>query len=182
MERVIFVVEATGERIACQLNPEGLEFRRESGVRTRRSAGGGVSGLGRGHDPMLATGGGRTELDLDLLFDLDVDSETLVAEDVRQLTERLWALAEGRHDGPPDLPPVLRFIWGRAWNVPGVIVALSERLDRFRSDGVPTRSWLRLRIVAVDEPTARRVRAVRADGTLPPTPPTSTPPLKLAEG
>ena len=162
MERVIFLVESTGERIACQLNPEGLEFRRRSGVRSREASGVGISALGRGHDALIATGGGRTELDLELLFDLELTRGAPAATDVRQLTSRLWELAEGRHGGPPELPPIVRFVWGRAWNVPGAIEALSERLDRFRSDGTPTRSWLSLRLVAVDEATARRARSTNS--------------------
>jgi hypothetical protein len=38
MERVAFLLERSGERISCLLNPENLEARRTAGVRTRRPA------------------------------------------------------------------------------------------------------------------------------------------------
>ena len=62
MERVAFIVDATGERIDCLLNPETFEVRRLGGVRGRRSAGGALVGTGLADDPLLFTGGGRTEL------------------------------------------------------------------------------------------------------------------------
>ena len=44
MERVAFLLERTGERIACLLNPESLVLRRRAGLRSRQSAGGLVTG------------------------------------------------------------------------------------------------------------------------------------------
>ena len=48
--------------------------------------------------------------------------------------------------GGPQAPelPVVRLIWGKRWNLPGVVVAAAERLERFTVDGSPQRSWLRL--------------------------------------
>jgi hypothetical protein len=43
----------------------------------------------------------------------------------------------------------VRFVWGRAWNVPGVVTEVAERFDRFAPDGSPLRSWLRLVFVRV---------------------------------
>ena len=37
MERVAFVVESTGERLGCLLNPESLVLRRLAGIRPRLS-------------------------------------------------------------------------------------------------------------------------------------------------
>ncbi len=39
MERVAFLIEETGERIGCLLNPDSLVIRRSAGVQPRRSAG-----------------------------------------------------------------------------------------------------------------------------------------------
>ncbi|HEY2342798.1 MAG TPA: hypothetical protein VGH90_07205, partial [Chthoniobacteraceae bacterium] len=72
MERVTFLVERTGERIPCLLNPECLEVRRSAGIVRRRSAGGAVIGNPRTDDPLVATGGGITEYQLKLLFDVDL--------------------------------------------------------------------------------------------------------------
>ena len=50
----------------------------------------------------------------------------------------------------------MRFVWGKAWNIPGVIVAVAERYDRFSASGVPKRSWVRMRFQRVNEdPPAR---------------------------
>jgi hypothetical protein len=189
MERVAFLVEATGERISCLLNPESLLVRRTAGVVSQRSLGGQATGEGLTDDPLLATGGGTTELLLDLLFDVYLTGTVVGgiggaaaagaaatagtaagtspgpspstaprAADVRDLTGPLWQLAEtGRGEGYGRLPQVL-FLWGKAWLVPGVVAAVSERLENFTSGGVPTRSWLKLRLLRTGE--ARREPSV----------------------
>lgn len=232
MERVTFLVERTGDRIPCLLNPESLEVRRSAGLVRRRGAGGAVIGNPRTDDPLVATGGGITEYELKLLFDVDLlpgqlpsgtiappaapagastaesmpagleeetdsageDSpaeappegtapepadespaepieETPAAPtvqptiDVRTLTQPLWALAENGEPVAGSLAPQrVRFVWGRSWNVPGVILAVAERLERFDSQGVPQRSWLSLLM--------RRVEEELESGDAPP-PPTS---------
>jgi len=72
MERVTFLVERTGDRIPCLLNPEALEVRRSAGIVRRRGAGGAIIGNPRTDDPLVATGGGVTEYELKLLFDVDI--------------------------------------------------------------------------------------------------------------
>jgi hypothetical protein len=249
MERVTFLIERTGDRISCLLNPESLEARRTAGLARRRLASGSVLGNPRSDDPLIATGGGVTEYDLQLLFDVDLanegrtqhpaiapdaqplpglpdgtapdaepepetdapadptpepepppepepepasaltDGETsdavdapaeaaadpvpeaaaptapelpdifnpppddpgLVA-DVRELTQPLWALAEtGEPVDGAMVQPRVRFIWGKSWNVPGVVLAVAERLECFDIDGVPRRSWLSMRLRRVEE-------------------------------
>ena len=49
----------------------------------------------------------------------------------------------------------MRFIWGKAWNQRARVLAVSERLERFSSEGVPARSWLRKQLVCVDEEDPR---------------------------
>lgn len=224
MERVTFLVERTGERIPCLLNPEMLEVRRAAGIVRRRGVGGGVIGNPRTDDPLVATGGGVTEYELKLLFDVDLlagqsDSgaiappaaavpaptspalgtfagleesagdetpteptteepateeptgeiettdatveeppatpPTTAAEssiDVRTLTQPLWALAENGEPIAGSLAPQrVRFVWGRSWNVPAVVVAVAERLECFDPQGVPKRSWLSLLMRRVEE-------------------------------
>src|SRR5262245_140427 len=72
MERVTFLVERSGERIPCLLNPEHLEVRRAAGIARRRSAGGAIIGNPRTDDPLVATGGGTTDYEFRLLFDVDL--------------------------------------------------------------------------------------------------------------
>lgn len=154
MERVTFLLESQpGERLSCLLNPESLVLRRQAGVRRRGSTTGRLTGLGMADDALLVTGGGHTELDLDLLFDVSLAGSTLQTEDVRSLTQPLWHLAENFHDaaGRAQTPQV-RFVWGKAWNLPAVVVSVAERLERFSSSGVPGRSWLRLRLWRLAEP------------------------------
>jgi hypothetical protein len=154
MERVAFLVDGTGERIDCLLNPETLEVQRLAGIRTQGTADGHLPGAGRRDDSLLFTGGGRTELRLDLVFDLDLtDSAPASATaDVRALTCRLWTLAENSPAGG-GRPPLVRLVWGKSWNVPGVVASIAERFDAFGPDGVPRRSWLRLKLVRAGEAT-----------------------------
>lgn len=157
MERVAFLVEATGARVSCLLNPASLEVRRLAGLRPRTGISGPLTGRGRSDDPILATGGGHTELHMDLLFDVTLAPGA--PDDVRALTGPLSALAENALalDGVPRVPQ-LRFVWGKAWNVPAVVAAASERLEEFSPGGAPRRSWLRLCLWRVSE-LARSPRA-----------------------
>lgn len=168
MERVAFLIEETGETLGCLLNPESLVIRRTAGIQPRRAATGHLGGVGLSDDPLLHTGGGKTELELDLLFDISVAGSSLPSEDVRDLTRPLWNLAEtpAQSEGNGVLPRV-RFIWGKAWNLLGVVVAVAERLEQFTPGGVPQRSWLRLRLRRVSEP--------------PPPPPPTLSPLTTAD-
>jgi hypothetical protein len=153
MERVAFLIEDTGERIGCLLNPASFAVRRHAGVHSRRSLGGQLSGAGLTDDPLLFTGGGYTELQLDLLFDVSLSGPPPTSTDVRDFTGPLSRLAENA--SAPDRygrPPLVRFVWGKSWNVPGVVAAVAERFEQFDSGGTPQRSWLRMRLVRVTEP------------------------------
>lgn len=150
MERVAFLVEETGEHLGCLLNPETVVMSRTAGVEPRRSAGGRLTGAGLADDPLLFTGGGRTELRLDLLFDVDLAPTQTSVTDVRQMTRPIWRLAENSAEVERQRrPPSVRFVWGRAWNVPGIVTEVAERFDRFGADGSPLRSWLRLVFVRI---------------------------------
>ncbi|HET8542675.1 MAG TPA: hypothetical protein VFL83_22565 [Anaeromyxobacter sp.] len=153
MNRVEFLIDATGERIGCLLNPATVVMRRTAGLRPRKSAGLTVTGAGLADDPLLFTGGGVTELLLDLLFDVSIGGSTIRSEDVRDLTGPLWRLAENAEvvEGY-GRPPLVRFFWGSAWNFPAVVAAVAERFEDFSESGVPRRSWLRMRLVRVAAP------------------------------
>ncbi len=156
MERVAFLIEPGATRIGCLLNPESLTVRRLSGITKRETAGGAIAGRGLSDDVLQFTGGGTTEIDLALLFDIGLAGSTIASCDVRDLTAPLWQLSENAsEDGSYGCPPTVRFVWGKGWNIPGVIAAVSERLDDFSADGIPRRSWLRLRLIRVPEPAPR---------------------------
>jgi hypothetical protein len=148
MERVGFLIEETGERLGCLLNPETIEISRQAGVRPRKLSNLAMTGRGLKDDPLLYTGGGRTELKLDLLFDTTLGGSSIQAEDVRSLTQALWRLSENE-PGPEGYGrlPAIRFIWGKSWNIPCVIAAIAERFESFNSEGTPRRSWIRLRLL-----------------------------------
>jgi Contractile injection system tube protein len=155
MERVAFLLEETGERLACMLNPESLTVRRLAGVQARRSVGGVLTGAGLSDDPLLYTGGGMTELHLDLLFDVSLGGSSVVTDDVRQLTGPLWQLGENAANRDPyGRPPLVRFVWGKSWNIPGIVASVAERLEHFTPEGEPMRSWLRMRLLRVAEPSS----------------------------
>lgn len=150
MERVAFLIEETGQHLTCLLNPETVVMTRTAGVEPRRSSGGRLTGSGLADDPLLFTGGGRTELKLDLLFDVDLAPSHLTVTDVRQMTRPIWALAENSAEVERQLrPPLVMLLWGSAWSIPGIVTDVAERFDRFATDGSPLRSWLRLTLVRV---------------------------------
>jgi len=153
VERVAFLIESTGARLSCLLNPEMLVIRRTAGVRPRRSAAGQLTGAALADDPLLYSGGGRTVVDLDLLFDVSLAGSSVTTEDVRDLTSPLWNLAENATtDDGFGQPTLVRFVWGKSWNIPGVVAAVAERLENFTPEGLARRSWLRIRLVRVGEP------------------------------
>lgn len=155
MERVAFLVDESGDRVDCLLNPETVQVTRLAGVRPRSAAGGRLVGSGLADDPLLFTGGGRTEMVLDLLFDVELVDTPPRPDDVRALTRRLWLLAENSAQEHGSVrPPLVRLVWGKTWNIPGVIVAVAERFDAFAMGGAPRRSWLRLKLVRVAESAA----------------------------
>lgn len=178
MERVAFLVEDRGERIDCLLNPETVEVSRLAGVRARGTASGRLTTAGLADDPVAFTGGGRTELTLDLLFDVDLMDAAVRPADVRTLTRRLWSLAENSAlDRGARRPPLIRLVWGKAWNVPGVVVAVAERFEQFTAGGAPRRSWLRMKLVRVGEPPVEEASGpAPAAATDAPLDPTTTPP------
>jgi hypothetical protein len=152
MERVAFLIEDTGEHLGCLLNPESVVMTRTAGVEARRSSGGRLTGAGMADDPLLFTGGGRTELRLDLLFDTELAPTEASVTDVRQMTRPIWRLAENSTEVERQRrPPSVRFVWGQAWNIPGVVTEVAERFDRFDADGSPLRSWMRLVFVRIGQ-------------------------------
>ncbi len=155
MERVAFLIDETNERIACLLNPESVVMRRTAGIASRRSIGGSLSGAELADDALLFTGGGMTEMFFNLLFDVSLSETKAEIKDVRDLTSPLWKLAENSGDAKTyGEPPRVRFVWGKSWNISGVVAAVSEHFDYFDGTGVPLRSWLRMRFLRVVEPLA----------------------------
>jgi hypothetical protein len=164
MERIAFLIDESGDRIDCLLNPETVEVTRLAGVRPRGTASGQLIGTGLADDPLLFTGGGRTELVLDLLFDIELVDPKVRPTDVRELTRKLWMLAENSAEERGSVrPPKVSMVWGRTWFVTGVITAIAERFDMFTIGGNPQRSWLRMKLVRVAESAAEANAAFEAE-------------------
>ena len=154
MVRVGFLIESSGETISALLNPMSLVVSRTAGVVPERTLSGAFSRRGAADAPLLYTGGGRTELHLELLFDaplrtaLQGSSDRIAPAgepDVRDMTAPFFTLAENAED--PRRLPFARFIWGKSWNVRGLVAAVSERLEHFSLNGVPQRSWMTMRFL-----------------------------------
>lgn len=160
MERVAFLIEDTGQRIGCLLNPNTVVVSRTAGVRPRSTAAGQLTGSALMDNPLLFTGGGRTELDLELLFDISISERTAeLYQDVRELTRPLMMLAENTaRERGVRRPPLARFVWGKSWNFPGVVASAAERFDYFTAEGVPRRSWLKLKLLRVAEESEEMFR------------------------
>src|SRR6185503_19839154 len=47
-------------------------------------------------------------------------------------------------------PPTVVFVWGKAWRIPGVVLSVAEKLEHFTPEGLPRRSWLRMKFRRVD--------------------------------
>jgi len=153
----VFMIEDTGKRIGCLLNPESFGLRRQAGVKTMNTLGGMLTKKGVSDTPLLFTGGGQTEFTLDLLFDVNLAGSSFNSKDVRDLTRPLHELAENKSQQDNNVrPPLIRFVWGKAWNIPCVVTNVAERFEQFTSEGLPRRSWLRLRLIRVQE-TSQKV-------------------------
>lgn len=146
-----FLIESTRERVTCLLNPESLTISRRSGIRSRGAVGSPSSMAAQSEDPVLFTGGGQTEMTLHLLFDVSLTESTAVVSDVRELTRPLQQLTQPGGTQRSPKPSVARFIWGKAWNVRGVVSTLAERIESFTPTGVPRRSWLRMQFVHLND-------------------------------
>jgi hypothetical protein len=73
-------------------------------------------------------------------------------------------------------------VWGKSWNIPGVVAAVAERLEFFTTGGAPRRSWLRMRFLRTQMSTvdlaATRATAMPMSAVLD----SSTPPVGPAAG
>lgn len=154
MERVAFLIENTNTRISCLLNPadwqDGFVMERRSGA--ARLEDGALTNTDASDSPVVYRNRGDTRLNLKLMFDVSLAGSSIQVSDVRELTRPLWEMAEyiTQRRRYAELPRV-RFIWGRAWNIPVVVDAVAERFERFTPQGVPQRSWMSLRLLRTSE-------------------------------
>ena len=151
------------------LNPETVVMRRVAGVRPRRLAGVPIAGAQMADDPVLFTGGGFSELKLDLLFDVGLAGSTVTATDVRTLTAPFWQLSENTSSGGAGFnrPQLVTFFWAKSVRVTGLVASVAERLEQFNSNGEPRRSWLRMRMIRAEKMSQSDSAASGADSAPP---------------
>lgn len=158
MERVTFLIEnrkPPDNRLTCLLNPEdkdGFTIKRSSGATREQSSS--VIGSDLSDDLIVSRGRGDTSLELKLLFDVMLAGSSIRSSDVRELTRPFWELAEYRaHGSPVSELPVVRFFWGKGWDIRVVVESVAEQYVRFSRDGLPQRSKLTLGLKRVhDQP------------------------------
>ena len=144
----------------------------------RRSGSGVVAGPARSDSPLLHTGGGRTEIELQLLFDVDLRAPADAPRGRRQRPRRRRPARRGRAPGPAE--PRRRDV--RDHTTPAVgprreqrrrrphrtrgsgscsgsgstcslsSRPLAERFEKFDATGTPGRSWMTMRLVRVSDP------------------------------
>ncbi len=152
MERVTFLVEETGQLISCMLNPETLVVSRRSGIHQRNIKSIFIDSNKMADDGLIFSGGGKTVLELELVFDISIQGSTIQSSDVRELTKPIWQLSENTTQIEGEYRPGLcRFVWGKSWNIPCVISSITEKFDVFDLSGVPRRSWLKIRLLRVSQ-------------------------------
>jgi Contractile injection system tube protein len=173
VERVAFLIERSGERVECLLNPETFTITRQAGIRPYRTLSGALTGTAEADNPLLATGGGVTELVLELLFDVSKQLNAGPDDSVQTLTAPLWEMAENSDVANNGYggPPMIRFVWGKSWNIPAIVVSVAERFEQFTPAGIPRRSWVKMRLLrCTATPGAPDRRVVPAGDAVAPLP------------
>ncbi len=183
MDRIVFLVEETKEQVPCLLNPETVTIRRWSGISEVALDQAPLSQNTSSDTPITLTGGGRTELDLDLLFDVDLTPPATPCDDVRLLTIPLWRLTENAVQvGDLRCIPTVWILWGRQWSVRCVIESIAERFELIGPNGAPRRSWVSLRARRVSDATRTPEAADAHVPTTKPLPSRDAPTAVVASG
>ena len=127
----------TGERIDCLFNPTEYSL-------SKSNTWSPVPMVGFNVPPTEFTGGGPTDLKLDLFFDTYEANE-----DVRTYTDKIFNLAKISKETVDSAtsrrrPPRCLFNWGRVFSFQAVITSVSVSYTMFRADGTPVRATMSL--------------------------------------
>ena len=141
------------------LNPETVVLRRKAGIARYPALS--LEPEGAIEDLVVRVGGGATEIELELLFDIQIAPQPVNVDDVRTLTSKLWELTE--YDGEQTRAPIVHMFWGKVFSMRVVFDALAERLDAISSSGAARRSWLSARLIRVADPPRRTTEDVLAN-------------------
>jgi hypothetical protein len=145
-QQAYLTIENEGSPIKCLFNPKEYSISKSSSWQKKQNS----SSI-----PNLQYGGGEPrKLALDLFF----DGTDAVDGDVRDITEKLFALLEANKKYKAEKkvrPPSVEFHWGRTWTFPAVIESLSVQYSLFRPDGTPIRASAKLSLTQVEKAVAK---------------------------
>lgn len=142
--RIINLDDSSEQPIECLFNPSEYTFSKRNTWSKGEIKGKNV--------PQLEFGGGDSmTLKMQLFFDTYA-----AAQDVRQTTNRLWALMN-INERLTDMtsikgrPPMVEFQWGATWSFKAVITDISQKFTLFRYDGTPVRATLDIAFLQAKE-------------------------------
>jgi hypothetical protein len=146
-ELAYITIEDQSAPIKCLFNPKEYSISKTSSWQKKANS----TAI-----PNLQYGGGEPrKLSLDLFFDASDDP----SGDVRDITEKLFALLEA-HDKykkeKKKRPPSVQFRWGGSWTFPAVIDSLSVQYVLFRPDGTPIRATAKLSLTQVEKAVEKK--------------------------
>ena len=144
----------TGEEIQCLFNPNEYSISKSNNWKEKSTR--------RGNVPRLEfTGGGPTELKLDLFFDTyeKGGSARDYVKDIISLTQ-----ISQSGSGDPE-PPRCMFSWGTNFEFEAVITNISARFTLFRSDGTPVRATVSLTLKECKDPGVQKRQNPTSQGT-----------------
>ena len=135
----------TGERIQCLFNPNEYSISKTNSWKEKSTKNSNV--------PRLEfTGGGPTQLKLDLFFDT-YESGGSARDYVRKIVSLTQISQSG--SGDPE-PPRCMFSWGANFEFEAVITNLSARFTLFQSDGTPVRAVVSLTLKECKDPQVQK--------------------------
>jgi len=144
----------TNEHIPCLFNPNQYSISKSNSWKEKPTQNSNV--------PRLEfTGGGPTELKLDLFFDTYESGGS-----ARDYVKRIINLTKISQSGSGDRePPRCRFSWGTNFEFEAVVSNVSARFTLFRSDGTPVRAVVSLTLKECKDPEVQRRQNPTSQGT-----------------
>lgn len=165
MERITFLIEPGEKPISCMLNPESVVIRFQSSLVQQNGYGTMLTKTGWETQKYIQAVRGVVAIDLELLFDVTLFDIAVSTGNVQDLTRPFYEITEPvKNVSGIKRCHSVRMIWGKCWNVSGIITAITEKLEKFTAEGVAQRSWLSLRLVKTGEeesPPAVRPVSIR---------------------
>ena len=144
----------TGEEIQCLFNPNEYSISKSNSWKEKSTR--------RSNVPRLEfTGGGPTELKLELFFDTYEKGGS-----ARDYVKKIISLTQISQSGSGDPePPRCMFSWGTNFEFEAVITNVSARFTLFRPDGTPVRATVSLTLKECKDPGVQKRQNPTSQGT-----------------